>query len=239
VLERIVAGRDIHAAIEFSVKDRVSNRRSRRKCIAEQNLATVLFQHARSRPRKILGKKSRIVAHDQRRILLQREHVPRNPRRGSAHSAKRKVLGHHAAPTRCPEMNRFVRHKNVLYLGLQARRTQYAIPKSKFAAIPVARIKWLPDDGQTPRGRHLSFRKGSRAYRPRYRRRAPRRLRQYSAQSGPLDLSLEGKNRIRKRSVAADKNLTPQIPGTPGRRQTPAQLRGPRNYRVTHRRRIA
>src|SRR5579862_7881811 len=84
----------------------------------------------------------------------------------------------------------------------------------------------------------MPFGKRSGAYRPRPRRSAPRRLRQYSAQSSPLDLSLEGKNRISNRSFADNKNLAPQVPRSPSRNKASAQLRSSRNHCLAHRRRL-
>ena len=94
----IVARRDVHAAVQLSVQDRVRDHRSRSGLAAQEHAATVGPQDRRGGQCKFRREETSVAADDQRRGFLSREHVARNRGRRAAHARESEVLGNNAAP---------------------------------------------------------------------------------------------------------------------------------------------
>jgi len=86
----------------------------------------VRLQYFRRSERKFRREEAHVVADDHcGRFRLRQDMFSYRGGRAT-HSRKSEVVGNHAAPTRSPEMNRLVRHGQLLYLGPQAVNPQHS-----------------------------------------------------------------------------------------------------------------
>ena len=96
---------------------------SRRCLLAQEDAATMLFEHVCGRERKLFIKKSRVMRDDKRGGLFVRADMARNCRRGTAHAGEIEIVGDNAAPTGSAEMDGLAGHARLLYLGARTGST--------------------------------------------------------------------------------------------------------------------
>ncbi len=98
VLGGVVAGGEIDGAVDFCALDFISDGWSRRKRFAEKSFDFVLLQDIDGELRKFFGIETRVVADEDRGILLGVVDVTSDGGHGESHVGKRKVVGDEAAP---------------------------------------------------------------------------------------------------------------------------------------------
>ena len=106
ILRRIVASRKIDRPVQLPPLNLKSNRRSRRKRLAEQRMNPILLQYLHCQRRKLLRIKPRVVPHQHRGpFLLLRQMLRDRPHR-QPHIRKRKIIRNQPPPPAGPELYR-------------------------------------------------------------------------------------------------------------------------------------